>query len=293
MTRLAVAFVVAIIGSGASARGCLLLEENSSSVVGMDGAASTQLSDGQTLFAFGDTLFGAIDGEREITEMTDHTFAIVSDAQVGNCFPATEMLRDRVVRPAAWDERDRFWPGHGLHVGSSIVLFFVHARVTDPNDALGFEVRAAGVVRGRADDPRFDLREAHYLSPGLLPAALTVHEGAAYVYLCRPDVGFDCVLARAPLDSLSMPSRYIYYVANRGFSGTLEDASVVLRASAEFSVSFNRRLGQFLVVDIAPFAREISMRLGPAPEGPFSARRPLIPCRLRPDEFCYGAKEHP
>jgi len=113
------------------------------------------------------------------------------------------------------------------------------------------------------------------------------------VYLCRPDSGFECVLARTTPERLSRPTSYQYYVAGRGYEGALEEASVVMSASAEFSVSFIDDLGGFVVVDIEPFAREITMRRGGAPEGPFSERQTLLPCRLRDDEFCYGAKLHP
>ncbi len=283
----------------ACASECTLLRDNASGVVGMDGSASTALGDGRSLFVFGDTFFGSINGgngengEREIREMVDYSFAIVSDAAAGECFAGASIVRDRVERDAGWESGDRFWPGHGLRVGNAIVLFFVHARVTDPTDSFGFEVRGAGVVSGPADDLHFDLAEARYLPSGYLPGALLTHAGSAYVYLCRPDIGFECVLARTTPERLARPSSYQYYVAGRGYGGALEEASVVVSASAEFSVSFIDALGGFVVVDIEPFAGEITMRKGGAPEGPFSERQSLLPCRLRDDEFCYGAKLHP
>ena len=98
-----------------------------SGVVGMDGSASVALGDGRSLFVFGDTFFGSINGEngeREIREMVDYSFAIVSDARSGDCFSGAPIVRDRVERDAAWEPRDRFWPGHGLRVGNTIVMFF-------------------------------------------------------------------------------------------------------------------------------------------------------------------------
>ena len=43
----------------------------------------------------------------------------------------------------------------------------------------------------------------------------------------------------------------------------------------------------------ASVAIKITIRKGATPHGPFSERVALLPCRLRDDEFCYGAKLHP
>lgn len=293
LVRSALLVLLVLSTLSACASECVLLRDNRSDVVGMDGSASIDLGGGRSLFAFGDTFVGAIHAEREIVEMTDHSFAIVSNARAGTCFAGAEIVLDGVVRDSDWEARDRFWPGHGARVGSTVVLFFVHARVIDPTDAFGFEVRRAGVVQGPADAPLFDLNAAHFLPSGYLPGALLIQGDIAYVYMCRPDAGFECVVARTSLATLADPKAYHYYVAGAGYTGKIDDASTITSASAEFSVSFDTRLGTYLLVDIAPLAREVSLRTGAAPEGPFGPRRTLTPCRLRDDEFCYGAKLHP
>jgi hypothetical protein len=308
--------------AGDRPRECLLGVENASSVLGMDGASSVPLGGGQRLFLFGDTLYGTwnADATRDIAAVLESSAMRVRDADAARCFsPAVFAGGARpqdVVRgppsvvsgppsvvsgPQERTGEHRVWPRSGYAEGGALVLFFVYVRL-DPRAPLGFVVEGSGVATGTVDPIQVDASRAARLpaSEPPLGSALLVHGGSAFVYRCAPGESlrgglFPCVVAQVARSALADVSAYRYFVAGRGFAGTLDEASIVVEGAPEFTVAFNRHLGRFLMVYVEPFSREVSVRTASAPEGPFSEKRALWPCSLpagAPNAYCYGAKEH-
>jgi hypothetical protein len=79
---------------GVAAGECLLLRDNPSGVLGMDVGGSVALGDGRSIFIFGDTFLGSwnSDGSRAIHGAVHSSAAIVSDADIGQCFGGTPFV---------------------------------------------------------------------------------------------------------------------------------------------------------------------------------------------------------
>ena len=288
---------------------CLLLYENASGVVGMDGSSSVPLDESHSLFVFGDTLVGAwsASGERNATGMLANSAAVVQNAEAERCFAGGSFIGGARPRPVLWPRGDapsdsRVWPTHPYIRDDLLAFTFV--QVTSDPSAGGFGFRNAGhgITTGMLAGFSADADGATLL-PAEEPqfAALLVHEGVAYAYRCAPGADFGegfypCVLGSAPEEELTDPTTYRYFVAEAGFVGTLEEATLVGEGAPDFTVHWNARLGAFLMVYVEPFSQEIRVRTAPAPEGPFSEPIPLWPCQLPADDpqaLCYGAKQHP
>jgi hypothetical protein len=288
---------------------CLLLYENASGVVGMDGSSSVPLDESHSLFVFGDTLLGtwSASGERLATGMLANSAAVLPNAEAGECFAGRSFLGGTQPRPVLRPRSDappdsRVWPTHPYVRDDLLALTFLYVTNEPGGGALGFRSWAHGIATGMLAGLSADADDATLL-PGEEPqfAALLVHEGTAYAYRCGlgSDLGgglYPCLLGSAPEAAITDPAAYRYFVAGAGFAGTLAEASFVVEGAPDFTVHWNERLGAFLMLFVEPFSQEIRVRTAPAPEGPFSEPTLLWPCNLPADDpqaLCYGAKQHP
>lgn len=283
---------------------CLLLRGNTSSVLGMDVGSSVSLSDGRSMFIFGDTFTGTWDGDgsRHISGTVHSSAAIVDDTAIQSCFANTPFVESSGgVAELLASTRDEAWPIGPVRIDSGhIELAFTWVK-SDPNAGLGFDTLGNGIVSGPEGQATIavDVAALSDSASRAMPAAwMLPGDGYAYIYRCGSQIGsgYDpCIVGRAPTASLTSLGAYRYYVAGKGYVGAYEDGTAVTEGAPAFSISWNTYLGAYVQLYIEPFAPSISVRTASAPEGPFSSKVDVWPCSLPADDphaYCYAAFAH-
>ncbi len=125
--------------------------------------------------------------------------------------------------------------------------------------------------------------------------AAVVHDGFLYAYGCPGTPTWlveDCIVGRAPLDSIDIASRW--RVLGRDGWGEGEHVRVFGSGPHRGSVVHDPR-GGFLHTFIAGFGASIEMNAATQPEGPWSEARTLAACELPSDDshaYCAGPVVH-
>src|SRR5438876_6968550 len=147
--------------------------------LGADGAYTVPLGDGRILWLFGDTFVAKTERHlRSESKMVRNTVAV----QRGDDPTAATMTfywRGTGDAPESFfpEDGDRwYWPGHGIRLGRSLVLFFQRVKST-PEQGLGFEAdgwRAAIIDDASGDPLQWNVR---MIAPMTAPESIAV--GAA------------------------------------------------------------------------------------------------------------------
>ena len=212
--------------------------------------------------------------------------------------------------PGDRDEWDRMWCMHGVALGETLYLFYMHIRMLEDQGGpfdLGFEIIGCGLAKGRVDAWQFE-RLAHdgddmwwpYPQPQFASAVLRAdgwlycygvtgyEDGVQRVYLAR--VRPDAIEDRGRYEDLSGP--------DPAWSADIADAVSIFEGPPnELSVSWNDYLGSYLSVHSMNTDGQQVGRTAPAPWGPWSEPVVLWTVEATPDKkypvAAYAGKEHP
>jgi hypothetical protein len=310
--------------------------ENDCRVTGQDGAYSVPLADGRVFWYFGDTLVGARppgslrdvftrlaeigqpQGHAPFERLPTNT-GLVHPAQTGgggltdyaHIVDADGEIRQLVpAGPGDRDEWDRMWCMHGIELGGTLYLSYMHIRMLahsgGPFD-MGFELIGTGLARGSAADWQFerlpaDGRDIWWPAPEpQFTAAFLAVEDWLYLYGVIADAaGVQRVyLARVRPADIEDLGAYTYLSGpGPDWSADVADAATLFDGPPnELSVSWNAYLGAYLAVHSNHGTGEQVGRTAPAPWGPWSAPTTLWTVRPWPGKTypvaAYAGKEHP
>ena len=304
----------------------VLFAANPHRMVGQDGAFSIPLSQGQTLWFFGDTLVGcrppaatslwSIDGKplgpRDMTARGTFERMINNTALILHHHTGADDLTDfhyitddkgqlRALIPLEGDEhpdRDRIWCQHGVAIDERIVLSFIKVRMLDEGPLpVNFEIVGSGLAVGSSKDWTF--RRVKRDGDSIFWSANQPHFATAF--LDDRDGGFvycygtvkegdtqNCYVARVPRKQVDQPRQYEYLTNCEGaWSRDVSAATAVFSGMpSELSVSFNPHLGAYLAVHSLDLTGKIVGRTAPRPWGPWSDPITLWTVR-KPHPFPY------
>jgi len=168
----------------------------------------------------------------------------------------------------------------------------VHAFV---RTSRGFDTLGTGVATWDDAARRFVAAPGYLFGagrPGYGDAAL-VHEGFVYAYGAQ-SAGFlaeDCFVARAPLEAITDPTAWRFYVDGDFFGDDPDDAWPIFPGGGNLAVM---RAGERVVaVYTTPLGDTIYLRQGLGPTGPWSPAEAVARCALPDGGFCGGLGLHP
>jgi hypothetical protein len=294
--------------------------ENKVGVTGTDGATSTVLPSGESLWMFGDTVEGPFKTIRglDLTSLRSNTGAIVPRQDASRGIKNFRFLSDedgnrpRQIIPFAADEdpaRHRIWAIHGTTVGQSVFLFYHHITLLDGVDVfINFKLDGMGIARADIGDLHFKRLTApdgtHLLWKGDAPSfGVFVTRADDYVYLWG-SLATGMHLARTREKSIADLASYEYLVE----APTTEKPSKLPRWSKQFqpiailfdsvpnemSAAYNPHLRKFVVYHSLHRENKIVLRTAEQITGPWSDPQVVYrPEKIRDDDLIYAAKEHP
>lgn len=286
--------------------------------VGSDCAYSVPLSDGRTLWLFGDTWWGQVHGGKRVnsTLVMGNSIAVQHgktprDAQLEFVFgkmqgdKPTAFLSPRM--PVGW-----FWFGHGTTEGKKLWLFLTHIVPTGEPGVFGFRSNGAWLAQipdcsGHPLRWRVLLHQLPFYHRTdnlhiVFGSAVWADARWTFVYGTRDDRSHTplkraLLVARVPKGRLLDFTRWQFWTQKGWSSAWRESAPIGDDIGAEFSVNYVPKLRRWtLVYSPATLAPEVRVRWAPSPTGPWSEPQTAYHC---PDVqrgrrvFCYAAKAHP
>jgi hypothetical protein len=272
-------------------------------LVGQDGGQSIPLADGR-LFVFADTLLTAarpLPGSaprpvrrppgRGHLSILANTAARATGRDLGDALAGLDYYLDdgatpREILPSTAAERRRglrFWPQHGLALDDHVVLFYLGVRAVSAS-TWGFVNEGTGVAE--LDPATGECRRLEPPGGGwtfwtsgtddLQLGVQVLREGdLAYVFGSRRE-GLEVTarLARVEVDRLGRLGAYRYLASPAPtWSRQLADACALGPCGSQFSVSFNRHLGQYLMTYVDLLDGGLYLRAADSAWGPYSAPR--------------------
>jgi len=293
------------------------LFNNQKGWTGADGAYSLPLLDDSTLWLFGDTWIGDIQGGGHVNAVIVNNTIAIQDG----LFPPTASVeyyfgRTPIGNPSAFirpaDGRGWFWIYHGVRTRQGLYLFLVQIERTEKPPGSGFNI--IGTWLGHVTNPenppdRWQI-DQNRIPWGIFSSSAATFFGSwvlkqgpwLYVYGTTEDVvdGFHhkyMILARVAENRLSEYDQWRFYVNGR-WSPDLSKAERLCAGMAnEYSVSFIPSLGKFIVVYTQNGSSPtIAARFAPHPWGPWSRPLDIYQCpemSRGEDILCYAAKGHP
>lgn len=283
--------------------------------LGADAAFSVPISEGRTLWLFGDTFIARSNAHvRSESALVSNTVAVQTGADPRTASIAFRWRQANDGSPAAFfpdpePGRLRYWPGHGIRLDGGPLVIFLHKTLMTPGQELGFA--NAGFALAVIDDPDAPLAswsarivDAAASTFDAVPATALVRDGAYVVALAIRQHGTHAgALVRHPAAALAKgdvsgaewwagDARGWVAEAALGPSGP---AFVMDDAGAECSLHRDARTGLFIHVASYGFgASTIGVRTAASLTGPWSppvtVYRPPESDGARP--FVYAAKAH-
>lgn len=310
--------------------------DNPYRMTGQDGAYSIPLGDGRVFWYFGDTLIGerppgslrdVFTRLAEIGQPQGHApferlptnTGLVLPVQSGrdgltdfaHIVDADGEIRQLVPPgPGDRDEWDRMWCMHGVALGDTLYLSYMHIRMLldegGPFD-MGFEIIGTGLAKGDAEAWQFerlhhdgDAMWWRYPQPQFASAILP-SDGWLYFYgvTGHEDSAQRAYLARVRPDEIEDRDRYTYLSSPEPtWSDDIADAIPLFEGPPnELSISYNDHLGSYLAVhSYNTDGRQVG-RTAPAPWGPWSEPTTLWTVEAHEGKkypvAAYAGKEHP
>lgn len=295
--------------------------DNQLRITGQDGATSSLLPNGDTLWLFGDTIEGPFQSIRhhELTDVLSNTGAIVPLQSLSQGIRQFEHLttedgrRARQLIEFAIDEdpaRHRLWPIHSVCVGNEVFAFY-HKITMDPKRDVfeTFELDGMGIARAnlgeyhferlRAPDGSFMFWKGDQPTFGVYSELLP----DGYLYLWG-SFWTGMFLARTQPGQLTDLASYEYLVAAPTTSQSQtqprwsrecrELAALFDHVPNEMSAAYNPHLQQHLALHVYDRDNRLAMRTAPQITGPWSPAEIFHrPERADNEELFTACKEHP
>lgn len=303
---------------------------------GADGVQSIPLSGnevysetnpGYTLFDFGDTFIGEVDGagNRVNSKMVNNTLALLESNQPDSAKIGFEWGFTANQQPASVFipntpnsvSGDWYWPMDGIALGDSVYVFamLMHSTGTGSWDweisgvsLLSFVPDTNGIVQSYSekDVPLiYDETSAIQSVFGAAVFPMTERSGCQnpdgyiYVYGVRSRSNTkDLLAARVPEADFADISKYTYYNGSAWVVDISQSAPLTDQVSQELSVS-QLPNGQFILVfQLNTNSETVAIRIGDTPVGPFSLYKAIYTCPevaeyATQSAFTYNAKAHP
>jgi hypothetical protein len=294
--------------------------ENNVGITGADGATSTVLPSGESLWMFGDTVEGPFKSIRglDLTSLRSNTGAIVPRQDASPGIKSFRFLADergkrpRQIIPFAADDdpaRHRLWAIHGAAVGQHVFLFYHRITLLDGVDVfINFQLDGMGIARADVSDLRFTRLTApdgtYLFWKGEAPTfGVFVTRADEYVYLWG-SLATGMHLARTRENSMGDLASYEYLVE----APSIKNPSKLPRWSKQFqptamlfdsvpnemSAAYNPHLRKFIAFHSLHRENKIVLRTADQLTGPWSA--PVLvyrPEKIDDADLIYAAKEHP
>jgi len=294
--------------------------ENPVGVTGADGATSTVLPSGDSLWVFGDTIEGPFKTVHnlDLTRFRSNTAALVPKQDASQGIKRFSFLADpdgkrpRQIVPFAADEDPsvhRVWAIHGLCVRQQIYLFYHRITLLKGVDVfLNFQLDGMGIARANVDELKFERLTA----PDGTREFWKGNEPTFGVFVERTDnniylwgsLATGMHLARTRPESIDDLTSYEYLVE----APTLNKPDVAPRWAKEFkptavlfdsvpnemSAAYNRYLRKYVAFHSLHRENKIVSRTAPSITGPWSEGTVVYqPERFKDTDLIYAVKEHP
>lgn len=294
--------------------------KNPVGVTGADGATSTLLSSGDSLWVFGDTIegpFKSIHG-LDLTNFCCNTAAIVPRQEIAQGIRQFRFLansdgkRPRQIIPFAPDENPavhRLWGIHGTCIGTRIYLFYHRITLLNGVDVfVNFQLDGMGIAvadLGEYEFTRLTARDGtHEFWKGDVPTfGVFVEQIGDHLYLWG-SLATGMYLARTRSESIEDLNNYEYLIAaptlsrpdvEPRWSQTFEPTAMMFDSVPnEMSASYNAHLRQHVAFHSLHRESKIVMRTAPQITGPWSEPQIVYaPAKVEETDLIYAAKEHP
>lgn len=293
---------------------------NSVGVTGADGATSTPLPSGESLWVFGDTIEGPFKTVHglDLTNFCSNTAAIVPPQVLSEGIKEFRFLADsdgkrpRQIIPFAAHEDPadhRVWGIHGACVGERIYLFYHRITLLKGVDVfVNFKLDGMGIARADVGKYEFTRLTApdgtHEFWKGDVPTfGVFVERSGDYLYLWG-SLATGMYLARTRPETIEDLSSYEYLVTapmlsqpsiEPRWSKTFEPTAMLFDAVPnEMSASYNAHLRQYVAFHSLHRESKIAMRTAPKITGPWSEPRIVYaPAKVSDADLIYATKEHP
>jgi hypothetical protein len=289
-------------------------------VTGVDGATSTVLPTGESLWVFGDTVEGPFETIRglDLTPFRSNTAALVPNQDVSSGIKNFRFLatpdgrRPRQIVPFAPDEDPsvhRVWAVHGVCVGNRAYLYYHRITLLKGVDVfVNFKLDGMGLAR--ADSNKFEFTRltapdgTREFWKGDQPGfGVFVDRADDFIYLWG-SLATGMFLARTRPESIDDLASYEYLVAAPTMSNpnvlprwskTFEPLAVLFDGVPnEMSAAYNRHLRKYVAFHSLHREHKIVMRTSPKITGPWSGPQVVYrPERIGEADLIYAAKEHP
>lgn len=276
-------------------------------LVGQDGGQSIPLGDGRLgegrLFVFSDTLLASArpvsaSGPTPIRRpagrghlaILANTAARAEDPDLPRALAGLGYFLDdrstpREILPSSAAERRRgirFWPQHGLAIDDRVVLFYLGVRAISAS-TWGFVNEGTGVAvldPATGECRRLERRGGWIFWPSgsddlQLGVQVLREDDLAYVFASRRDgLRVTARLARVEVGRLDRIGAYRYLASTAPrWSRRLSDGCDLGPCGSQFSVSFNRHLGRYLMTYVDLLDGGLYLRAADVPWGPYGTPR--------------------
>jgi hypothetical protein len=280
--------------------------------LGGDSVSSILLSDGRTLWLFGDTFIAApTDKDRTHAKMIANSVAV--SACTGDGWSIAYAWRQTPEAPHAIFEssrpKEKYWPLSGILLeGGEALIFLVRVRTVKPDDPFGFQIVGADLAYLKSNDtPPQDWRlriEPLYEGTEWIIGAAAARDDSAILVLAARQVPGKSGNVMTLLRLSGKPGAFRLEAHND--KGVWQDFSQTARSvfpdgSSEASMFRDARHNWLLIHTQGGFAApQIMLRRAPNPDGPWSPAIPIARYaemtvgdpRYRSGVFCYAAKAH-
>jgi len=262
-------------------------------LVGQDGGQSIDLGNA-TLLVFSDTLLAdpaALEKRmfsRQNARFLANCAGITTQNSFVNALASLKLFTDtegwpREILPRTAQESligYRFWPQHGLCMKESVYLFYLGIRQVQAQSTWGFEIVGSGlaVLDPAMGDCERIRRDGEW--------RLWQHDGAAvqwgvqvlaegemaYIFGMRRDaMRRSGVLARVAIENIADLSTYEYLSSTEpAWSRCSSQLAEFAPCGGEYSVSFNRYLGRYLMIYVDGYDKTLYFRTAQQLWGPYS-----------------------
>jgi hypothetical protein len=283
--------------------------------LGGDGAYSIPLSDGRTLWLFGDTFISDDPNQREGRNVSAF---IRSTIGISTCEPSFDMAyywrQMYSPHPEPFfhltDDKDTwYWPTDGFEHNGKVYVTLTEHRM-DPDGPPGLNFAVSGVVLAIVQNTREDpaqwvvkykrLSDNPYASPGTTIAREGEH---FYFFSVLHNGPHDIMITRIHVSSIDDPQGLIEYLDkegkwSKGFHQKDFDISkakiLFPRGSTEMTVRFHGLLNKWVALYSKNFS-EVYVRTADAVWGPWSKERMIFrmpEAEAIENSVCYAGKEH-
>ena len=289
--------------------------------LGADGATSVEISNGKSLWIFGDSFIGTTSAQiaRTGAPLIHNTIGISTCSGSGsagmqyywgsnssNSSPTPFFVN---ATSGHW-----YWVADAANVSGSIYITLMDVSSTGGGGGFGFQVN--GITLAKISNPMASpsswsvTYNTLTTSPGFYPgAAMTLDSSGQYLLLYTLYDGGNSslspkpvVLTRIPVSGLATPSTSIQYLNSsgvwiNGMPATLASAKQVMPAGqTEFTVRYHSSLGKWVAVMTNPpaFSNNAVTLTASAPEGPWSSPTSAYSFSEMSQSgvWCYASKDH-